>query len=154
MSYADATKRPAQGFEVSEEVVDLLQAVSTLTAALGSASYIYEHRAPEPIGGQWKRCIVRTPIRGEGSRINVNRTKGFRFDVMFEVQEQVEKPDQFLAQAHDLAYQALIGQSLTLTRGTPLGTIQPYSEATAAAFDADDHSFYSTAGYIVALTSA
>ena len=154
MSYSDATSTPAQGFEVIEEVVDLLQAVSTLTSALGGSGYIYEHRAPEPAGGQWKRCVVRAPIRGEGSRINAGKVKGFRFDVMFEVQEQVEKPDQFLAQAHDVAYQNLVGQLLTLTRGTPIGTIQPYSEATAAAFDADDHSFYSTAGYVVALTSA
>ncbi len=153
MSYSSTTSRPAQGFEVVEAVTDLLKAITVVTDAIGSDSFVYSHRAPNPSGTHWKRAVVRAPIRCEGSRINVGKVKGFRFDVMFVVQEQVERPDQFLAQAHDLTYEGLVGQSLTLTRGTAIGAIQPYSEATAAAYDADDNSFYSTAGYVIALTS-
>jgi hypothetical protein len=98
--------------------------------------------------------VVRQPVQAIGYRVNAGNTKGQRFDVMVEVQESVEKPEQFLAQAHDLIYQALVGQALTLTRGTPIGTIQAYSEPTAAAYDADDNSFYSTAGYVLAMMPA
>ena len=149
MSYLQATKRPAQGFEIIEDVVDLLQAVTTLTDALGSSAYIYEHRAPEPVGGQWKRVVVREPIRGTGTRVNAARLRGIRFDVMVEVQEQVEKPDQFLAQAHDVIFQNLVGQVLTLSRGSAIMGIQAYSSSTVAGYDANDHSYYSTAGYVI-----
>lgn len=154
MSYLDATKRPAQGFEVIEKVVTILKGVATLTSALGSADYIYEHRAPEPVGGQWKRIVVREPIQLGSSRINSARLRGIRFDVMVEVQEQVEKPDQFLAQAQDVIFQNLVGQSLSLTRGDAILSVQEYSQATPAGYDADDHSYYSTAGYVIATLPA
>lgn len=151
-SYHDTVRRPAQGFEVIEDVVALVQGIATLTAAIGGTAYIYAHRAPEPVGTHWKRIVVRQPFFGQGNRTNIARTTGFRFDIMVEVQEQVERPDQFLAQSHDLIFEALVDQSLTLSRGQALGKIQPYTDPTAAAYDAEDHSYYSTAGYVLALT--
>lgn len=154
MSYYTTANPPAQAFEAIEAIRDLIAADATLTAAIGGAGYVYEHRVSEPPGGQWKRVVVRQPVFGEGSRVNVSRTQGVRIDVMVEVQEQVEKPDTFLAQAHELIFAAIVGQTLTLTRGAQIGHVQPYQTATAAAYDEGDHSFYSTAGYIVAMMPA
>ncbi|HMB77132.1 MAG TPA: hypothetical protein VKN76_12080 [Kiloniellaceae bacterium] len=157
MSYFSATTEPAQGFEAVEAVVVLIQAISALTAKLGSASYVYAHRSPEPptvADGKWKRVVVRAPVLAQGYRVNVGKTKGQRIDVMVEIQEGVEKPDTFLAQAHYLIYQNIVNQALTLTRGAPIGAIQPYSEPTAAGYDADSNSFYSTAGYVLAMMPA
>jgi len=109
---------------------------------------------PEPTGTLWKRAVVRQIIFADGHRSNVSRTKGVRVDVMVQVQEQVEKPDTFLAQAHQVIFEAIVGQSLTLTRGTHIGMVQPYTDPTTAAYDEADHSFYSTAGYIVAMSPA
>ena len=154
MGYFTTANPPAQAYEVIEAVRDLVAGIAALTTAIGGAANVFEHRNPEPPDGQWKRIVVRPAIFGDGSRSNVSRSKGVRVDVMVEVQEQVEKPERFLAHAHELIFQNIVGQVLALTKGTAILGVQPYTDPTAASFDEDDNSFFSTAGYIVATVPA
>ena len=154
MSFSDATAPPSQSFEVIEEVHALIASISALTTAIGGASFVHKHRLPRPPkSSSWKRVVVRAPVYGEGYGVNVGKTTGQRIDVVIEVHESTPNPDQFIAYYQDLIFQNIVGQSLTLTKGTGIGEIQPLTQPTAAAYDADDHSLYSVQSFVYAVAS-
>lgn len=156
--YTDSDRLPAAGFEVVEAVRALIDADTTLRAALGGAGRVFGHRTEfttaetdSKSGDTWKRVVVREPVTPEGPRLNVARTFGIRIDVMVEVQERTPRPDQFLDQAHRNVFEAIVGQTITLNRGAAIGTVHPLAAPSVAAYDSDDHSFYSTASFVLAV---
>jgi len=151
MSYYDISPAPPQTNEIIPLIAALLTADSNLTTALGGSGQVLQYRLPADMSGNgWKRLLVREPIRPP-SREAIHNYRNFIFDIMIEVHEDVPNPDQFLQAAHARVHTLLSGQTISPTKAEVALPVERRTLPTATAYDKGDHSYYSTAQYLLTL---
>lgn len=140
---------PAQSYEAIETVASRLRLDSPLEGGLGGAGRIYAHRVPHDKADRY--LVVREPVIPGGRPEGFTRVDALPIQIMAECHEGHPNPDWWLSAIHARVYEVLTGLRLALDHGETLLPLVRRSRPSGAAYDADDHAYYSSAEYRTSL---